>query len=470
MNKRILLINPPTGLYRRDDRCQNAVKDQTVRVILPPMVLSYIAALYREAGYTCKIADYPAENKNFEDLKEDLLSFKPDILYLGITTATIEKDIEAARLAKELNPDILNCSFGFYFRTYGIEIMEKYEALDIVIFSEAEGVVKELIEKADLSEVKGIIYRKEGIIVKNPDYPGTENPDIFPFPARDLLKNELYVSPDNGKPLGVITTSRGCPFKCIFCPAGTLTNYKVFHRSAENIFNEIKECHEKYSIDEFLLNADTFTARKKIVLELCRLIRESSMNITWAANSRVDTVDEEMLLEMKRSSCKMVAFGIESGSQDMLDKMKKGIRKEQARNAIALCKKAELLSHTFYIIGLPWETRETLSETLNFVREIDADFFDFNVAYPLPGTELFEIAKKDNLFDESKLRESSYATSQIHSYKLSSDELIKFRKNALLRLYLRPSYIMKTLKRVLFKPAELKRYISFGFKRLRQLF
>ena len=469
MPEKVFLMNPPSGLYRRDDRCQNAVEDQTVRIILPPMSLAYIAAIHLQSGDICRIVDYPAEKKSIDDLRKDIFEFMPDRLYVGVTTATIDRDMETIRMAKSIKNDIIAIAFGFYFKTFGKEIMEKHPELDIAIFSEIEGVVSEYLKIKDISKTSGLYYREGNEIIKNGDFPGTENPDTLPFPARNLLKNDIYVMPDTNNPVGVITTSRGCAFRCIFCPAGKLTNYKIFHRSAENIYEEIKECFKECGIKEFLFNADTFTAKKETVLRLCRLIEEERLSITFAINSRVDTVDEELLTALKKAGCKMVAFGVESGSQMMLDKMKKNIKLCQAKKAISLCKKVGLLAHTFYIIGLPWETKETLNATLEFAKELDADFFDFNIAYPLPGTDFFDIAKKDGLFEGKGLNETSYASSPVCSYALSNDELLTFRKNALRGLFFRPGYILKTLARVAKEPKVLFRYIRVGVKKLKLL-
>jgi len=469
MPEKVFLMNPPSGLYRRDDRCQNAVEDQTVRIILPPMSLAYIAAIHLQSGDTCRIVDYPAEKKNIDDLRKDIFKFMPDRLYVGVTTATIARDMETIRMAKSIKNDIIAIAFGFYFKTFGKEIMEKHPELDIAIFSEIEGVVSEYLKIKDIAKTSGLYYREGNEIIKNGDFLGTENPNTLPFPARNLLKNDIYVMPDTNNPVGVITTSRGCAFRCIFCPAGKLTNYKIFHRSAENIYEEIKECLKEYGIKEFLFNADTFTAKKETVLRLCRLIEEKRLSITFAINSRVDTVDEELLMALKKAGCKMVAFGVESGTQMMLDKMKKNIKLCQAKKAISLCKKVGLLAHTFYIIGLPWETKETLNATLEFAKELDADFFDFNIAYPLPGTDFFDIAKKDGLFEGKGLNETSYASSPVCSYALSNDELLTFRKNALRDLFFRPGYILKTLARVAKEPKVLFRYIRVGVKKLKLL-
>lgn len=465
-------MNPPTGLYRRDDRCQSKVEDQTVQLVLPPIDLAYIAAVLREDGFECKIRDYPAEKASWGEVKEDMKN-PIDVLIIRVTAATFRQDIEACKLAKSLYPNILTIAFGDIFRE--LELFSPalnghftFDYIDYAIWGEPEGAIRSLLRGDDPSDIHGIIYLKKNNLIKSNGNLGTIPFDELPLPARDLLKNEIYLSPDTKKPITVIQTSRGCPYRCIFCPAYEITEGKVFIRSPQNIIKEIEECVQVYRIKTFLFNADTFTLNKNWVISLCKEIVERKLNIVWAANSRVDTIDQERLMWMKKAGCHIIGFGIESGSQEMLDLMGKKITLDDARKAIKLCREAGIKTHTFYILGLPWEKRETIEKTISFARELDADFFDFNLAFPLPGTEYYRIAKKDNLISTT-LDHSGYGSSPVRSYYLTHNELLQWRKKALLSLYLRPSYIYRTLKSVITRPRELASYLQFGIKRLYQL-
>src|SRR5690606_18142765 len=151
----------------------------------------------------------------------------------------------------------------------------------------------------------------------------------------------------------------------------------------QNVVEELKECVEKHGIREFLFHGDTFTINKKWLLELCALIQSEKLDIHWGCNSRVDTMDDERAAAMKAAGCWVVAFGIETGDDEMLKHMKKNATTQQARDAVACVKRNGLRVHTFFVIGLPWETEQTLENTWNFVRDLDPDFFDFNIATPL---------------------------------------------------------------------------------------
>lgn len=470
--KKFLVINPPTGLYRRDDRCQSRVEDQTVEVVFAPIDLAIYAALLREAGADVRLRDYPGLRLGWNDYVDDLKTFAPDAVVVKTTLATLEGDLRACEAARNEVPGVLTIGVGESLAHERQRILSSHTELDLVVGGEAEPTLAELVGAADLSTVAGVAFRAtEGDnvrIVTTPDRPLVENLDTLPYPARDLLENDRYRSPETGRSLTVIHAHRGCPSKCIFCPAGALSGYRVRYRSPENVVGEIEECVQRFGIREFLFHGDTFTIRRSWVVELCRRIVEAGLKIRWGCNSRVDTIDDERAEWMRRAGCWVVAFGVESGSQEMLDKMKKGARVEQARRAVEICRRHGLRTHAFFVIGLPWERRETLDATFQLARELDTDFFDFNIAYPLPGTEFYEIARSDGLFGEEALAKAGYAHAAARTYHLPREALNEWRRRALLRLSLRPRYIVRTLVRS-GSPARALRYTRAAARRLRNL-
>jgi radical SAM superfamily enzyme YgiQ (UPF0313 family) len=175
------------------------------------------------------------------------------------------------------------------------------------------------------------------------------------------------------------------------------------------------------------------------------LIVEKKLSIRWGTNSRVDTICAERLEWMKKAGCWIVGFGVESGSQEMLDKMKKRTTIEDARRAVRLCRQYGIKTYLLFMIGLPWDSRETVEETIRFARELDGDFIDFNIAYPLPGTEFHAIAVANRLFDESRLQGHDYSKPLVRTFSLSTEELVRFRSKALRSFYLRPRYLIRTI-------------------------
>ncbi len=463
-----LLINPPTGLYRRDDRCQCKVEDQTVQIIFPPIELASIAASLRAAGVEPLIRDYPAMGARWENYLADLRAFAPDLVLANVTTATAERDFQALVAAREtLGPGVLTLAKGEYMEALGSEALARFPEIDLGLHGEIEQVILRLHAGDPLEALPALNWRSDGEVRLNPGHPLVEDLDAIPPPARDLLDNGLYRSPETGNPLTVIHGNRGCPSKCIFCPAGVMSGFKIRYREPAAIVAEIKDCIDRHGIREFLFHGDTFTINKKWLLELCDRIIAAGLRIRWGCNSRVDTIDDERAAKMKAAGCWVVAFGVETGNQAILDYMRKGQQVERAVTAAQTCRRHGLRVHTFFVIGTPLETRATLAETYAFARRLDPDFFDFNIAYPLPGTELYEIAISEGLFEQDPAA-TGYGSAAVRTRELTSRDLTDWRRRALLAMYLRPGYIARTLWRA-GSPRVALNYLRAGARRFRQL-
>ncbi|MFC1600753.1 B12-binding domain-containing radical SAM protein [Candidatus Sumerlaeota bacterium] len=463
-----LLINPPSGNYRRDDRCQVKVADQTVAISFPPIELAYAAAVLREQGVEARIGDYPALGLGWADYKAQLREFAPDVLIVSTTTATIAGDLEACRLAREVCPEIRTFGRGEFLTVSADEVLPAHAELDFILLGEAEPTLREVAGGIEAEDVCGLAWLEDGKARRGEPRLPDEDADSLPFPARELLANERYLSPDTRRPITVIHANRGCPSKCIFCPAGALSNYRVRLRSPQRVVDELVECVERHGIRQFLFHGDTFTINKRWVLELCERIGAAGLDIRWGCNSRVDTMDDERAAAMRQAGCWVVAFGLESGSQEILDKIKKGATVEKAREAIAVCKRNGLCTHGFWIIGMPWETRVTLRLTYQLARELDTDFFDFNIALPLPGTELYEIAVGEGLLEQALDTETGYAKAAARTFELSRRELDRWRRRSLLKLSFRPGYVFRTLRRARAN-GQLGNYLAAGLRRLRNI-
>lgn len=446
--RRVFLLYPPTGVYMRDDRCQAPVEGMTAQPNRAPLDLAYMAAMLERLGVECKIGDYAAAKKSWEELRRDIETFKPDLLLASVTTPTIVHDLAVCRMAKEIDPKILTVAKGAHFTAKDDETLLKYPELDLVIRGESEHAIEDIVSRKNLSDILGLAYRHEGKVKRNADRPYIEVEDLdkLPFPARHLMDNSLYTAPDTGEPITMINTGRGCPHQCIYCAVTIASGYKLKVRSPQNIVAEIEECVKRHNIRNFFFRADTFTWDEKWVVDLCGLILDKGLDIRWGCNSRVDTISEKRLEWMKKAGCWIVGFGIESGSQEMLDKMKKRAKLEDAEKAIALCKKYGVKTYGLFLIGLPWETKETVEQTIRFSQKLNPSFLDFNIAYPLPGTEYYRLAQEMKLFDEKDLPSGDYARPIVRTLSMGTKELIQLRKKALLSFYLRPAYVFETLK------------------------
>ena len=181
------------------------------------------------------------------------------------------------------------------------------------------------------------------------------------------------------------------------------------------------------------------------MIRLCDEIISRGLNVNWVCNSRVDTLCEERLAVMKKAGCWMIGFGVESGNQEILNKMKKGTTLEDAERAIYLCREYGIKTYLFWVLGLPWETRETALDTIRFAKRLDGDFAEFHIAYPFPGTEFHKIAIENHLYDETDLIGQDVKRNTTRSFNLSHQELEELKKRAVREFYLRPKLILRTL-------------------------
>ena len=469
--RRALFIVPPTGKYIREDRCQTPIEEMKTIALRPPIDLMYTAAAARAEGVDCRLIDCPAEGKTWSDLRATLLDCKPDALVISITTPTIDDDMNAAAMARELFPNMTIVAKGAHFLHLDLEAMEKYPALSAVARGEYEETIAELTSgRVPIADIAGLTWRDPatGQVTRNKPRPFIMDLDKLPFPARDLVNNALYTRPDTGEPQTTIVTNRGCPYSCIFCLSTAVSGIKNRMRTPENVIAEIEECVNVHGIRNFLFRSDLFTQDHQWVTRLCTLIIEKKLDIAWATNSRVDTLSPDILDLMKKAGCWVIAFGVESADADILKHINKRATVDQARDALAMTRKAGIRSSIYLLIGLPWDTPETLDTSVRFAIETMPDFVEIFYPYPFLGTELHRFAVEHRLIAEGEIPQLAYAHPAMPSLTMSIDELADCRRKALRRIYLRPRYIMHTLLSCR-SPKELWRYIAIGFATLKQL-
>lgn len=454
---RVLLIYPPSPVINREDRCQQPTKELLVIPPLPPTDLMYLASIAESCGFEAIIRDYSQGG----DFEADLKEFQPNYLVANIATPTFQSDMMAVKLAKEIVPSICTIVKGAPFLTYNTNTIYENPFIDYVIMGEAELTLKDILDGVPNCDILGICYRENFQPVKNDKRPFIEDLDILPFPARHLVDNSIYKRPDNGKVQAVIKVARGCPFHCFFCLATPVSGAKVRTRSPENIVAELKECVEKYNIKNFLFWSDIFNFNREWTLELCQKIIESGLKITWSSNTRADTMDDEMAKMMYKSGCRLVSIGVESGSQKMLDNIGKKITLDDIRNTVKILKKNKIKIYNYFVIGLPWETEETVEETIKFAIELDSNFISFYTATPLPGTKYFAYAMLNKLVEGNLDFRSAYYEPVVRSEHLSKERIFELHKQAIKRFYLRPKFILKTLLS-LRSFAEFKNYFLAG--------
>lgn len=471
---RALLIVPPTGRFIRESRCQTPIDELKTIALRPPIDLLYAAAAFERGGAECRLTDYPAEGLGWDDLRREIEAFQPTFLIIEATTPSLEKDLETAAVAKAVAPDIVTVAKAAHFNIFDREAFDGRPALDAVLRGEYEWACEELARGETFESIAGLTWRDrsaggDGAVRRNPDRPFEPDLDKFPFPARHLIKNELYIRPDTGEPQTTVVTNRGCPYGCVFCLAGQVAGKKNRYRSADNVVAELRECVERHGVRSFLFRSDLFTQRKEWVVDLCRAIIDAGLDIDWAANSRVDSLDEEMLGWMKRAGCWILAFGVESGVPEHLRLMRKKVEPEQSVRAIRLARKAGILSSVYMLMGMPWESEASIRANIRFFSRLDADFTEIFYIYPFPGTPLYELAVSEGLLAPGEIPADAYAAPAMATRHLTREQLAQWRKRALRRFYLRPRYLSRTLWRAV-RERTLLNYIRYGFQELREIF
>lgn len=355
----------------------------------PPLGLCYVAAACEAAGAEAKIFDYIVRKYSFEKLKAEMQEFMPDVLGATSVTMSFLPAVTIIQDAKRINPEIITFMGGPHVSFDVKNTLEQYPELDLIVIGEGEETLKELIpvikDRNEWKNIRGIAFMENGEVFFTGSRPLIENLDTLPLPARHLLPLSRYQA--LGFPVSIIT-SRGCPNKCIFCLGRKMVGFKVRHRSPELVADEIEEIMS-YGFEMINIADDLFTASKERVKEFCKVITERNLKFAWCIFSRVNTIDEELLEIMKAAGCIAVSFGIESGSQEMLKRVRKGITLDQARKAVEACKKTGMRSHASFMVGLPGESLETLEETRKFQQELGIEY-GYHFLCPFPGTTVRE--------------------------------------------------------------------------------
>ena len=439
--QKIFFVYPPAPIMNREDRCQQPTGDLVVIPPLPPVDMMSLSAIAKKRGYETLFKDYSLKNETVYDFIRDLRNYEPDFLVLNVASTTLEKDLSILSAARDLLDDTVVIVKGAIFNFSSYSIMQKYPEIDVALRGEIEDAFDEIIQYNNFKDIKGITYQIDDKIISTADRELPDNIDNLPILDRQLIDNSFYQRPDTKKPQTIIRVSKGCPNHCFFCLASPLNGKIVRYRSPELILEEIKECVTLYNIRDFIFWSDIFNLNKEWVQKLCRLIIESNLKINFSANTRADSVDVETLNLMKKAGCNLISMGIESGSQELLDKMGKKITLEQVKKTVSMINRAGIQIYAYYVIGLPWETKETIEKTYKFAKKLNTQYASFYTAAALKGTKFYDYINTNRLGEISI--EKPYIFPSVRSYELTSQEIFEYNRKFNKEYYLRPSYILK---------------------------
>lgn len=442
-SKKVLLINPPgtTQVY-------STAKIKAAKPVVPSISLATLAGALLKEGYRdVKILDLNISKDPDKAIQNVLNAYEPDFVGITFVTPLFDLARELCEKIKKAHPDVIVMGGGVHTTTLPEETLKKSQ-FDVVAIGEGEETIVELVGAKNWEEINGIAYKKDGKIYINPRRPLIENLDDLPFPAWHLCDIPKYFSSylnSRKNPVGAIETSRGCPFRCCFCNK-TIFGKRFRVKSAERVVDEIGRML-KLGFKEIHVYDDNFSADMERAKLICDLIIKRGLKFPWNIFSglRVDRIDEELLLKLKKAGCYRTAIGIESGNQGVLDQIGKDITLEKVRSAVALIKKAKIECLGFFILGLPGETEKTMQDTINFAKELKLDFAKTGIVSPFPGTPLYEEWEKEGRISSRNWSDYIFHATGKLAYdhpNLSAETIWKYYNKFYRKLYLNPHFIL----------------------------
>jgi len=446
---KVMLINPYTG------------DSNLIQFVYPPMGLLAVAGYIRQQGIDVALQDFNVtklkgwgkrKQLTAEEQQEIICGEAPDVVGITALTVNIKKAWKTAEIVKRIDKDI-TVALGGPHAIVAPQHALQDSNIDYVFSSEGEIAFMRLLEcladGRDPYDIPSMGYRRpDGNVTVNPREDFIRDLDALPIPAYDLLDAHKYVSPYTArKPFMTMVRSRGCPYQCVYCdiPETQGRGYRV--QTPQRTLEEVDYLANVIGIKEIGFKDSVFTINKKNIHEFCDLMIERNYDLEWTINATVNTVNKDLLDKMRAAGCRSVTYGVETGNEEIMKNfLKKGTKLQQARDAVFFSKNAGMNVTTNFMIGNPGDTKETIEETIDFAIELDADYAAFSNTTPLPGTQLYEMAKEEGwLLENGGTEELHFENISMNATDLPYEELIKYLNRAYRRFYLRPIYILRRL-------------------------
>ncbi len=519
----ILFVNPPApdgGIWIRSQH--RVGRRSREGMIWPQVSLAQLAALFPD--YRVEVVDAIATRMDWAAFERLLEEKRPRYYVTHVTAPTLRNDMYGTFLARSLGTTTI--AFGTHVTPIPRETMRAFPSLDFALRGEPELALRELVDTLErtqgglrtaenesqvavpefqtwwpavapefagrlgklfteaepgwrpawlnpdsrdhgLQQIKGLVWRAGNEIVVNSDRPFIRHLDDLPMPRHDLLPLKKYRAPLVRSPYAFVVTSRGCPGGCTFCIKHVSYGQSVRFRSPENIAAEL-EFLVSLGVRSVNMYADLFTVSREQVMGLCELILERKLQVQWTCNSRVDFVDAEMLRLMGRAGCRWISWGIESGSEEILRRVHKGIDLEQVEQALRWAWQAGIRNWGYFIIGLPGETEETIQQTIRFARRLPLDLVLFHIAAPYPGSPLFfQVVEQGWFRPGTRWEQVDMDRSTVLDYPhLRAEELERWARRAFRAWALRPGPALTYLRMFLSSPTMWRPALEIGLESL----
>ena len=459
---RIYMLNPPfVPRFSRSMRWQEKARGGTIYY---PIWLAYATGLLEKEGHKVRLVDAPANGLGLKQVIDDVERFKAELIVIETSFTSLHNDLRVAHEIKKAHDYVKIVMVGPPTSVLTREILS-HNAIDYVAYYEYDWTLKELAksieEGVNPQEILGIAYKDSGVIRVNPPRPFSTSKDLdsLPFVSKVYAKHlniyNYYLS-SALYPEAQIFAGRECPFQCTFCAwPQTFMGRIPRLRSTENVIEELKWIKENLPyVKEVVFEDDTFGVNRKWLKEFLNKLIEEKLDIAWSCQIRAD-LDLETLKLMSKAGCRLVIVGFESANQQILNNIKKGITVEQMKKFAENIKKAGIFLHADFIIGLPGETKETIQQTFQFIKEIKPDILQISIATPFPGTEFYIWLEKNGYLKTKNLNEyldeHGHQKCIVNYPWLSTEEIEIYVDTLLKKYYLSLSYIPIFLRQILRK-------------------
>ncbi|GBE19704.1 oxygen-independent coproporphyrinogen-III oxidase 1 [archaeon BMS3Abin17] len=432
--KDILLINPTSSSEQN---------------LPPPLSLIYLAGFLEKHKYSVSILDLVIDPKSDEEIINRIKEVNPKKIGFSCMSLHVPFIKRITNKIKE-NFKVPIIIGGIHPTALPEKSVEEMKDVDLFVLGEGELTLLEIMQDKPLKKIKGLAYRSKGIKV-NPKRDYIPNLDDIPFPARhliDLRKYTLGLDWEGRKPATIMFTSRGCPFDCIYCASKVMWTRKIRFMSAKKVLEEIDYLIKKYGVREILFYDDHFTFNRGRLKEICNELIKRKYDLAWCCLSRVDIVDSDMIRLMKRAGCHMISFGVESGSQTILDAMQKNVKVEKILNAFKICREVGMNTKASIIFGGPKESFRTVEETKRVLKKILPDYLWLFIMTPLPGTKLYQLHKESGLGSENWEMYDQTTYNVFYDTDLNYKDLRKIVSDAYKGYYFSVGYMLSQIRKL----------------------
>jgi len=448
--KRIMIVHPPYfENYSRDGRCQNP--GDAWATSFPPITLASIAGHLRGFGHEAIIFDAMGQNLSWDDFEMKASEFRPDFVVINTATATIENDMRVADIVKKHNPKAKSIAIGGFPSALPQECFKIGKNLDFAVRGErSERPIEHIVEgKPGFT----------GVVKRSDNDPGKmyieEDLESLGIPAYELLPG--YKFPLTQENWMFCLDSSGCPWECTYCIIPSMSGRRFIWKSIGRVVDEIEYIIKNANAGIILFWSECFTQDKERVYKLCDEIERRGIKTKFMCTTRVDAIDDRLLKRMREVGFEWMSFGLETGSQKILDNIRKGTTTEQARKAVRAANRAGFKTIGHFIIGLPGETSATARETLEFSKSVGVKFAQFYSVTPFPGSVFYEQALAEGWMRSGDWKSVEQGKQVISYPDFSSADIKEWRQRGYREFYFRPGFVW-----TLFRSVNLSGFLNLA--------